>query len=55
LFRAGTLPRRTYPALQEQKDFIMSIEIFELERDIYYQAVAYSPEDIEAAIQENQE
>lgn len=47
--------QRTYPALQDNQGFFMEIQTFLLESDIYYQAVAYSPEDIEATLQENQE
>ena len=35
--------------------FIMSVEYFEVGQDIYYREVAYSAEDIEKALQENQE
>ena len=52
--RTGTLDQTTYPA-KDNQGFFMEIQTFLLESDIYYQAVAYSPEDIEAALQENQE
>ena len=40
---------------QGKTDFFMTTEIFEIARDIYYQEVVYSPEDIETALQEIEE
>jgi hypothetical protein len=33
----------------------MSIDTYEIEEGFYYQAVVYSQDDIETALQENQE
>ena len=40
---------------KEKLIFFMTTEIFEIARDIYYQEVVYSQEDIEAALQEIEE